>query len=317
MSEDNTITKASEAEVKSSTSVQWADFLAAHPPNKERIVSGMGRHMEPLGPNFVLATPNLSLHCRSCGGNRTFRCEGGHDGQLYYNNWNKRFLTYVCGNCPGERKTSKTYALACCWKFTSKPKRPARLAGRPIVESVVPNVKQEDLQEALKLGEWPPFGPISPRELLKLVDADRAFFEAGRRAEAEGMGIGAFAYYRRVVENQRKALFDEIISAAERLKVSAEIIDALKQDRDKWQFSQSLKGLKAVMPERLKVHGHSPLALLHQALSHNLHSESDETCLEAAKDIRIVLTDLAEQLDSVLKDQIEVEKTVGRLTRKL
>jgi hypothetical protein len=64
------------------------------------------------------------------------------------------------------------------------------------------------------------------------------------------------------------------------------------------------------------VKGHSPLTLLHRAISHDLHRESDEICLEAAKDIRVVLTHLAEQLDEVLKDQTEIEKTVGRLSRK-
>jgi hypothetical protein len=141
-------------------------------------------------------------------------------------------------------------------------------------------------------------------------------FELGRRAEGQGMGIGAFAYYRRVVENQRLALFDKLISAAERLNLDAGTISALKSDRENWQFSESLDKLRVVLPEQLKVQGHSPLLLLHNALSHNLHSESDETCLEVAKDIRLVLTHFVEQLDNVLKDRVELEKTVGRLSEK-
>jgi hypothetical protein len=105
-----------------------------------------------------------------------------------------------------------------------------------------------------------------------------------------------------------------MIAAAERLKVEAETIEALKHDKANWKFSQSVEGLKAILPDFLKVCGHSPLALLHNALSRNLHSESDEACLEAATDIRLVLTKFTEQLDFVLKDQAEFEKAIGRLT---
>jgi hypothetical protein len=267
------------------------------------------------GPNFVIAAPDITLHCNSttCGGDRIFRCEEGSSQQLYYNNWNTCFLTYVCRNCGGSKKI---YALLCCWNLKRKPKQAARHVGAIRVENLAPVVKEENWQEAIKLGEWPPLGPIVPRKLLKLIESDRSLFDMGRRAEGQGMGIGAFAYYRRVVENQRAALFDKLISAAERLKVDAQIVEALRRDRDNWQFSQSLDSLKAVLPEQLKLQGQSPLTLLHNALSHNLHSESDETCLQAATDIRLVLTYLAEQLDSVLKDQTELEKAVGRLSRK-
>jgi hypothetical protein len=38
----------------------------------------------------------------------------------------------------------------------------------------------------------------------------------GRRAENQGMGIGAFAYYRRVVENQKNRIIAEIKRVAEK-----------------------------------------------------------------------------------------------------
>jgi hypothetical protein len=175
---------------------------------------------------------------------------------------------------------------------------------------------EEDWQDAIKLGEWPPLATALPEKLLKLVESDRALFEVGRRAESQGMGIGAFAYYRRVVENLRTTLFDQLISAAERLNADAKIIEALKTDRDSWRFSQSVKELKAALPERLMVQKQNPLALLHSALSHNLHNESDEVCLQAATDIRLVLTNLSEQLDNVLKDETELAKAVERLSQK-
>lgn len=136
-----------------------------------------------------------------------------------------------------------------------------------------------------------------------------------RRAEGQGMGIGAFAYYRRVVENRRTDLFDKLIEAAQRLNADSTAIAGLNSDRDNWQFSHSIEGLKSALPDSLKVQGHNPLALLHNALSHNLHNETDEACLQAAEDIRVVLTFFAEQLVNVLMERTELEKAVGRLTR--
>jgi hypothetical protein len=68
---------------------------------------------------------------------------------------------------------------------------------------------------ALKVGEYPVFGPHLPPNVVELLGGDADYFLKGHRSEAQGLGIAAFAYYRRVVENQRTRIFDEIISAAE------------------------------------------------------------------------------------------------------
>ena len=50
-----------------------------------------------------------------------------------------------------------------------------------------------------KFGEDPPYGqPVSPK-LLRLIQPDSDMFLQGRRSENQGLGIGAFTYYRRVV----------------------------------------------------------------------------------------------------------------------
>ena len=307
MSDTDPTTEKNQLKQTIAQSVPWADFLSIHPPDKPRNVDGMGHHMNPQGVHFILNTPEITLHCESdkCGGDRQFKCPATE--QMAFNQWNCFFLTYTCENC---HSTSKRYALGCFWK--SGPCQQARTI---IQKGCVPPEPLTESMMALKFGEWPPLGPVLPRKLMKLLQADRALFEQGRRAEGQGLGIGAFAYYRRVVENQRTQLFDKLIAAAERLSADATVIAGLKSDRDNWRFSDSVEKLKAALPDGLKLQGQSPLALLHSALSHNLHNESDESCLQAAQDIRLVLDYLAEQLDSVLKDRTELEKAVGRLSQ--
>jgi len=50
-----------------------------------------------------------------------------------------------------------------------------------------------------------------PSRLPKLVGPDQEKFNKRLRSEACGLGIGAFGYYRQVVENQKGRLIDEII----------------------------------------------------------------------------------------------------------
>jgi len=46
--------------------------------------------------------------------------------------------------------------------------------------------------------------------VITLIGPDREIFLRGRRAENQGLGIGAFAYYRRVVENQKGRIITQI-----------------------------------------------------------------------------------------------------------
>jgi hypothetical protein len=308
MSDSIPPSEPSGSEIQGKEVVAWDNFLATHPPDKQRHIEGVGRHMDSQGPCFSMETPDLQLHCDSamCGGTRAFHCIKISENQRHYDHWNWVFLTYRCRNC---NEATKVYAVGVLWKLEPKE------APRPFPMHNVRIPPTTKLQVAMKFGEWPPLGPILPKRLLKLVGSDVESFKQGRRAEGQGMGIGAFAYYRRVVENQRTELFDKLIQAAQRLKVDVQTVEALKLDRDNWQFGQSVAGLKAVLPESLKIEGHNPIALLHNALSHNLHNESDAVCLEAAQDIRHVLTHFAERLHNALKDQTEIEKAVGRLTQ--
>jgi len=66
-------------------------------------------------------------------------------------------------------------------------------------------------------------------------------------------------------------------------------------------------------PASLQVNGQNPLRLLHKSLSVYIHDKSDEECLQLAKDIRVVLTELADRIGQALKDKNELDEAVKRL----
>lgn len=77
-----------------------------------------------------------------------------------------------------------------------------------------------------------------------------------------------------------------------------------------------MEEIKPGTPEGLLISGHNPLMLLHAALSVGLHAGTDEECLQAAQDIRLVLTELVDRLAQVKKDDAALKSAVHRLIAK-
>jgi hypothetical protein len=266
-----------------------SEFLETCPPDIFYDVSDLFTYPPSSSNLAILNTTEIRLHCSNeiCDGIRQFRPEGTNHVS---NGWDYEFVKYLCKNCG---KTLKIFALALIRKGR-------HTSGR-----------------ASKLGEIPPFGPPTPSRVISLVGKDRELFLKGRRAELRGLGIGAFAYYRRVVEEQKGRIIGEIGKVAQRLAAPKETLELFSKAQTETQFSTAIEMIKSAIPEALRIDGHNPLTLLHAALSEGLHAHTDEQCLELATSIRVVLTDLAERISIALKEEAQLKSTVTRLlTRK-
>lgn len=267
--------------------ISWIDFLQEVPPGSVVKVLGAAKHSVNQYRKFkVMDTPEIQLHCpqQTCNAYMFFVCNDDAK-EIEDNKWIKFFITYWCRNCS---KYSKTFSLA------------ARLIGANICE-------------VYKFGELPHFGPPVPARVLRLIQPDRELFLSGRRCENQGLGIGAFTYYRRVVESQWTRFVDEIIRVGKAINAPELSIKALEVSRDEQQFSKAVKGLKDSIPPALLINGHNPLVLLHGALSQGVHNLSDEECLTLATSIRVVLVEFADKLGQALKDEKELSDSITRL----
>lgn len=268
--------------------ISWIDFLQECPPGSVIQVTHALKHYARPGRDIIckIFAPEIQLHCpeNTCNAYMFFISQ---DDEQYITkeSWTKTFLTYRCRNCG---KYSKIYALAI----------------RLIDENIV---------EAYKFGELPHFGPPIPARVLRLIQPDHELFLSGRRCENQGLGIGAFTYYRRVVENQWTRFVDEIIRVGKAIGAPEPSIKALEASRDEQQFSKAVKGLKDAIPAALLINGHNPLTLLHGALSQGVHDLSDEQCLILATSIRVILVEFAEKLGQALKDEKELSDSITRL----
>jgi hypothetical protein len=264
----------------------FAEFLESAPPDTPEIVTGLVSHeVSGAGVRYdTLKRPEIRLYCESerCNGIRVF-----HSGTsaVLRTDSEYEFLHYVCRNCA---ESEKTFAL----------------------------LVNKSSETVLKLGEVPAFGPHIPARLITLVGADRELFLKGRRAELRGLGIGAFAYYRRVVEDKKGAIIEEIQKVAARLGAPSETLTLFAVAQAESQFSNAIDKIKAAIPQSLLINGQNPLTLLHSALSEGLHTKSDDDCLELATSIRLVLIELADRIAVALKDEAELKKAVNRLLKK-
>ena len=281
-------------EPKERIGIRFAEFLERTPPGRRANVRDLlgGKRIVQTGSvakmAYPLVLPPIQLHCpfNHCNGKRVFRHSHVDQIAIHGDRETDVFIRYRCGNC---EETTKTYAVHIA------------------VESAIKGA------ECIKFGEIPTFGPPLPSQLISLIGPERDALLNGFRAENLGLGIGAFTYYRRVVESQKDRIIDKINSVCERIKAPEAMIGVLQRAKSETQFTNASDSIKDAVPQSLLLDGHNPLKLLHSALSEGLHADTDEECLELAASIRLVLCDLSERIATTLKDHAELNRAVSRL----
>jgi hypothetical protein len=269
-------------EINESAGIPLKAFFEQTPPDAQVGINNFGYG----STTSILQVPDVLLFCdhEECEGPRLFHSKDS----LYPNDgWVFAILKFACRNCG-----MRLYRFAICYVVAQRPTGGANGSGF-----------------AMKLGQVPTFGPQTPARLLRLVQPDQQLFLQGRRAEIKGLGIGAFAYYRRVVENQRNRIIEKIAKAVKVLGSKQEVDLLFTEALNQYQFSKSIEMIKDYIPEALLINGENPLVLLHNALSKGLHDPAmtDAHCLELAQSIRVVMTELSERIASVTKDDKEIQ----------
>jgi hypothetical protein len=247
---------------------------------------------------YHLNTPEISIHCDNCGGERYFQtppynASGSLPGQsrIYFDKKEILQYEYSCKNCGSSKK-----------HFS-------------VMGYISSNATDPIKGKLTKIGEFPPFGPPTPSKVIELIGSEKENFHRGQRCESQGMGIGAYAYYRRIVELHKNRIIDLLLKICKLNKNDTKLIEQLEKVKGEYQFSTAIKKLKIKLPDILLINGHNPLILLHSALSKGIHELTDEECLERANSIRIVLTELCIRMSELSKDNNELKNAVNFLNK--
>jgi hypothetical protein len=141
-------------------------------------------------------------------------------------------------------------------------------------------------------------------------------FKKGLINESQGYGIGAFAYYRRIVEVLIGDLLNDILELIPDGKEHQEYRDALEKVKGDVRAEVRIDAIKDLIPAALRPGGTNPLRELHSALSEGLHAQSDEECLEYSSHIRESLTFLVEQVTRTRQNAKTYAETIKALQEK-
>jgi hypothetical protein len=163
-------------------------------------------------------------------------------------------------------------------------------------EYLVEQVLDEESIRVQKYGELP--RPKLSRDplLQKFLKDDLENYEKATVCLSNGYGVAAFAYFRRIVENNINALLVLVEKDAQSSGSGGKILDALAELRKETPMSEKIRIANHALPSHLKPDGLNPLGRLYQLLSEGVHSLREAECLEKATTTRECLTFLVSEL---------------------
>jgi hypothetical protein len=238
--------------------------------------------------------PRLYCGFEDCQNYTFFEFSDDTHFQLNLNSINHNTVSFSCCNC--KQSTYKFFL-----EITSPVDR---------------NVDNKTDFKIQKVGQIPRHGKRIPSKASKIIGKERDLFFKGSISENQGLGIGAFSYYRRVLDLQKDKIFDEVIKVLKLTTGNEALTKELTEAKAETQFTKAVDKIQTALPDGLLISGNNPLKLLYSALSEGLHSHTDEECLELAQDIKVVLFEFSERLDSALKESAELSGAINRLARK-
>lgn len=162
-----------------------------------------------------------------------------------------------------------------------------------------------------KVGQLPSAESAIDGEIKKwLKKQDLDLYKKGVRSEANGFGIGAFGYFRRIMENNIEKILNEVSKTSD----SQELIDAIEEAKKEHTAAKRLELVKEHAPSSFEVAGQNVFKILYSALSVGLHAKSDEECLTLATHIRVCLNYLVKKVSKLQKEEDELKAAIKGLS---
>jgi hypothetical protein len=147
----------------------------------------------------------------------------------------------------------------------------------------------------MKVGQFPAWDIAGDPDIERMLGEHAGYYKKGLICESQGYGIGAFGYYRRIVEETIGSLLADVsglLSGDELTKYQ----NALEETKKTIVTQEKIELVKDLLPPILRPESMNPLSVLHSALSEGLHAQSDDECLTYAESVKTVLIFLVSQL---------------------
>ncbi len=167
-----------------------------------------------------------------------------------------------------------------------------------------------------KVGQNPPWEIVMDGKLGSVLGSFAEMYRKGLTCESQGYGIGAYSYYRRIVEEIIDTLLDSITELIETTESKEKYTEALRGAKNKKNAEDKIQIVKDLLPPSLRPDKINPLNIIYSALSEGLHAKTDEECLELADSIRKSLVFLVNQLLTQKESKKEFTESMKKLLEK-
>ena len=164
-----------------------------------------------------------------------------------------------------------------------------------------------------KIGQYPPLDIEIPKEIKSLNKEEiEKIYQRGKISENLGYGIGAFAYYRRIVE----LCMDDLISELEEIipednkKEYKKIIQKFKEEKI---AENKIDLIKDTIVDT-SIDG-NPLSKIYEISSIGIHGLSDEECLEYADSLRTLLLYVIDEISREKNKKDGLKKAIDKIEK--
>lgn len=172
-----------------------------------------------------------------------------------------------------------------------------------------------NLSYIMKIGQYPAWSTPIERYLEEVLGIYKSMYRKGLVCESQGYGIGAYAYYKRIIEN----IIDRLLGlAGELLEDDRDVRayqKALEQTRKNPVAEDKIAIVKDLLPKSAGPHNMNPLSVLYDNLRAGIYAQTDAEYLEIAGSIREVLVFLIKFTDPDKKEDESVRGFTGNMRR--
>lgn len=162
-----------------------------------------------------------------------------------------------------------------------------------------------------KVGQYPAFSIKPDAELYRwLSGEDKAFYDKAILCKSQNYGIGAYAYLRRIVQNEIVRIVEDLskIDTADSDKIK-DLLATYNTDR---QMEKLITGVSDYMPKSFENLEDNPMKFLYHELSGGIHAYSEDECFDKAAALDTVLKFVIKKINEENSDLKQVREALKR-----
>lgn len=166
-----------------------------------------------------------------------------------------------------------------------------------------------------KSGQMPLWLPRVEKDIAQELGTSLFFYQRGLRCLNESFGIGACAYFRRMVEDYVNPLLRLLREFKAEQGANAKQLAEIDEVISSKDFSAKTKYASEICPESLNVGGINPLKKLHDLLSYNIHVGSEAEATEIALQLRTTIEYVIRQLRRRYDEQKQFVESIKDINK--